>query len=85
MYNLVNKITNYLANYMATLFDSYVDIIEASRILGVHPNTVRRLIQQGHLPSVQFAGKYLIERDKLEMFNATYDSRPGSKAYRRLL
>lgn len=66
-------------------FEDYVDIIEASRVLAVHPNTVRRLIQQGHLPAIQFAGKYLIERDKLEMFRATYDSRPGSKAYRRLL
>lgn len=70
---------------MASLFEDYTDIIEASRILGVHPNTVRRLIQQGQLPATQFAGKYLIERDKLEMFRTTYDSRPGSKAFRKLL
>jgi len=68
-----------------SVFEDYIDIIEASRVLDVHPNTVRRLIQQGRLPAVQFAGKYLIERDKLEMFKATYDSRPGSKAFRRLL
>ena len=70
---------------MARVFEDYVDIIEASRVLSVHPNTVRRLIHEGHLPATQFAGKYLIERDKLEMFRATYDSRPGSKAYRKLL
>lgn len=70
---------------MASVFEEYVDIIEASRVLSVHPNTVRRLIHEGHLPATQFAGKYLIERDKLEMFRATYDSRPGSKAYRKLL
>lgn len=70
---------------MASVFENYVGIIEASRVLNVHPNTVRRLIQQGHLPATQFAGKYLIERDKLEIFRATYDSRPGSKVYRKLL
>lgn len=70
---------------MASLFEDYLDIIEASRVLSVHPNTVRRLIKQGQLPATQFAGKYLIERAKLEMFRTTYDSRPGSKAYRRLL
>jgi len=70
---------------MANLFEDYLDIIEASRVLSVHPNTVRRLIQQGQLPATQFAGKYLIERAKLEIFRTTYDSRPGSKAYRRLL
>lgn len=70
---------------MASLFEDYLDIIEASRVLSVHPNTVRRLIQQGQLPATQFAGKYLIERAKLEIFRTTYDSRPGSKAYRRLL
>lgn len=70
---------------MASLFEDYLDIIEASRVLSVHPNTVRRLIQQGQLPATRFAGKYLIERAKLEIFRTTYDSRPGSKAYRRLL
>ena len=70
---------------MANLFEDYLDIIEASRVLSVHPNTVRRLIQQGQLPATQFAGKYLIERAKLEIFRTIYDSRPGSKAYRRLL
>ena len=70
---------------MVSLFEDYLDIIEASRVLSVHPNTVRRLIQQGQLPATQFAGKYLIERAKLEIFRTTYDSRPGSKAYRRLL
>ena len=31
------------------------------------------------------AGKYLIERDKLEMFKSNYDPRPGRKPIRRLL
>lgn len=66
-------------------FDNYMDLVEAARILGIHPQSLRRLIKQRKVPAVIFAGKYLIERDKLEMFKANYDPRPGRKPLRRLL
>ena len=66
-------------------FDNYMDLVEAARILGIHPQSLRRLIKQKKVPAVIFAGKYLIERDKLEMFKANYDPRPGRKPLRRLL
>ena len=46
-------------------FDNYMDLVEAARILGIHPQSLRRLIKQKKVPAVIFAGKYLIERDKL--------------------
>jgi len=58
---------------------------EAARILRIHPQSLRRLIKQKKVPAILFAGKYLIERDKLEMFQANYDPRPGRKPIRRLL
>jgi excisionase family DNA binding protein len=61
-------------------FDRFVDIIEASRRLNIHPESVRRLIRQGRLPGYKFANKWLIERDVLEQFAQTYDGRPGAKA-----
>jgi len=67
------------------LFDNYLDLVEAARILRIHPQSLRRLIKQKKIPAVLFAGKYLIERDKLEMFKANYDPRPGRKPVRRLL
>jgi excisionase family DNA binding protein len=67
------------------LFDNYLDLVDAARILGIHPQSLRRLIKQKKVPAILFAGKYLIERDKLEMFKANYDSRPGRKAIRKLL
>ena len=71
---------------MATeLFDNYLDLVDAARILGIHPQSLRRLIKQKKVPAILFAGKYLIERDKLQMFKANYDSRPGRKAIRKLL
>jgi excisionase family DNA binding protein len=66
-------------------FDNYVDLIEAARELSIHPQSLRRLIKQKKIPAHIFGGKYLIERDKLEMFKSNYDPRPGRKAIRRLL
>lgn len=66
-------------------FDNYMDLVEAARILNIHPQSLRRLIKQKKVPAVIFAGKYLIERDKLEMFKSNYDPRPGRKPLRRLL
>jgi excisionase family DNA binding protein len=66
-------------------FDDYLDLIEAARELGIHPQSLRRLIKQQKVPAILFAGKYLIPRDKLEMFKANYDPRPGRKPVRRLL
>jgi len=66
-------------------FDDYLDLVEAARELGIHPQSLRRLIKQGRLGAHLFAGKYLIERDKLDMFKSNYDPRPGRKPIRRLL
>ena len=59
------------------MFENYVDVIEASRILGVHPETVKRLIREGKLTATKFGNKWIIERDRLQMFANTYDGRRG--------
>jgi len=66
-------------------FDNYLDLVEAARELNIHPQSLRRLIKQRKVPALIFAGKYLIERDKLQMFKSNYDPRPGRKPIRRLL
>ncbi len=64
---------------------NHLDLVEAAQVLGIHPQSLRRLIKDGKIPARKFAGKYLIERDKLEMFKSNYDPRPGRKPIRRLL
>ena len=32
------------------MLENYIDAIEASRVLDVHPETVKRLIREGKLP-----------------------------------
>ena len=36
------------------MFENYVDVIEASKILDVHPETVKRLIREGKLTATKF-------------------------------
>jgi len=42
-------------------FDEYLDLVEAARELGIHPQSLRRLIKQGRVPATLFAGKYLFK------------------------
>ena len=59
------------------MLENYVDVIEASKILDVHPETVKRLIREGKLAATKFGNKWIMERDRLQMFAATYDGSRG--------
>lgn len=61
------------------LLDEFADVLEASRRLNIHPESVRRLIRKGELPATKFGNKWLIRRDRFELFWARYDPRPGRK------
>lgn len=69
----------------------HLDLVQAARELGIHPQSLRRLIKEGpngeppKIPARKFGGKYLIDRTTLEMFKTNYDPRPGRKPIRRLL
>jgi len=65
------------------LLDDYFNVIEASRRLGIHPETVKRLCRQGDLPAMKIHNTWLIKRDILDNFAATYLPRRGAR--KRLL
>lgn len=67
------------------ILSDYADLIEAAAYIGVHPQSLRRLIKQRVLPAKLFAGKYLVHWPALQQFKANYDPRPGRKPTRRLL
>jgi excisionase family DNA binding protein len=62
------------------MLDDYVTVTDVAERLGIHPESVRRLIRQGKLPAKKFAQSWLVERDVLEQFANGYDRRPGNKA-----
>jgi excisionase family DNA binding protein len=66
-----------------TLLENYYNVIEASRRLKIHPETVKRLCRQGDLPAIKLHNTWLIKRDILDNFAATYVPRPGAR--RRLI
>lgn len=65
------------------MLENYIDVLEASKILDVHPETVKRLIREGKLTATKFGNKWILERDRLRMFANSYDGRRGRA--RRLL
>ena len=65
------------------IWDNYLNVIEASRRLKVHPETVKRLCRQGDLPAHKIHNTWLINTDTLENFAGTYNPRRGAR--KRLL
>lgn len=59
------------------MLDEFVDVLQASRILRVHPETIRRLIRQGDIPARKVANKWFIAKDQLAQFAGYYDRRRG--------
>ena len=57
------------------MLESYIDVIEASKILDVHAETVERLIREGKLTATKFGNKWIMELDRLLVFANIYDGR----------
>lgn len=62
------------------VLDKYLNVVEAAAILGVHWETVKRLCREGRIPAEKVHNTWLIHKDKLEQFAATYnDPRRGKR------
>ena len=59
------------------MFENYIDVAEASKILDVHPETVKRLIREGKLAATKFGNKWIMEKDRVRVFANTYDGSRG--------
>jgi len=65
------------------VLDNYLDAVEAAAILGVHWEAVKRLCREGRIPAEKVHNTWLIHKEKLEQFAATYnDPRRGSRRNR---
>jgi excisionase family DNA binding protein len=59
------------------MIDGYIGVEEAARLLKVHAETVRRLIRKKALPATKVGNKWIIEKDRLQVFAGRYDGRRG--------
>ncbi len=66
-------------------FNDYATVSEVAERLGIHPESVRRLIRMEKLPAKKFANSWLVARDVLEQFASGYDRRPGNPGNRTTL
>lgn len=55
----------------------YVDVVEAARVLGIYPESVKRLIRYGKLAAEKVGNKWFIRRDVLQTYASTRDPRTG--------
>jgi excisionase family DNA binding protein len=65
------------------ILDDYLNVLEASRRLKIHPETVKRLCRQGDLPANKIHNTWLINKDVLDNFAGTYN--PSRGARKRLI
>ena len=57
------------------------DLNEAAALVGIHRDSLRRLIKKGDGPAVMtVAGKFMVQRDELARWRREYESRPGRKS-----
>ena len=77
-YYCFDKVIFNVKKIMAVL-DNYFNVIEASRRLKIHPETVKRLCRQGDLPAIKIHNTWLITRDTLDNFAGTYIPNRGAR------
>ena len=55
------------------VLDNYLNVHEAAEVLGVHWETVKRICREGRMPARKVHNMWLINKDDLALFAATYD------------
>lgn len=55
-----------------TLFTDHCTVDDAAQVLGIHPESMRRLLRQGALSYARLGRRWLIPTDALTEFARTY-------------
>ena len=58
---------------------NYVSVREAAREIGIHEESLRRLLRLGSPPGVKIGGQWFISKEQLTLFAATYDAKTGKR------
>ena len=59
----------------------YANVREAAKQLGIHEESLRRLLRMGTLPGKRIGGQWFIKKDQLALFAATYDAKTGKRRH----
>ena len=58
---------------------NYVSVREAARQIGIHEESLRRLLRQGSPRATKLGGQWFISREQLSLFTSTYDAKTGKR------
>jgi excisionase family DNA binding protein len=64
---------------MAIDLSNFVGVHEAARRLGIHEESLRRLIRIGTIPATKIGAQWYIDKEQLNLFAATYDGKTGKR------
>ena len=59
--------------------DDRIDLVDAARELGLHPQSARRLVKNGTILATLHRGKYTIDRTWFNQFKQNYNPKPGRR------
>jgi len=59
--------------------ENFVGVHEAAKRLGIHEESVRRLIRIGTMPATKIGGQWYIDREDLAIFASSYDAKTGKR------
>lgn len=60
---------------------NYVNVRNAARQIGIHEESLRRLLRFGSLPGAKIGGQWFIDKEQIALFMATYDARTGKRRH----
>jgi len=58
---------------------NYINIREAAKRLRIHEESLRRIVRIGTLPAEKIGGQWYIDREQLNIFDATYNRKSGKR------
>jgi excisionase family DNA binding protein len=59
---------------------SFVNVRDAARQIGIHEESLRRLLRQGSPPGEKIGGQWFISKEELALFVTTYNARTGKRS-----
>jgi excisionase family DNA binding protein len=59
--------------------EKYISVRAAAKQLGIHEESLRRLLRMGSPPGEKVGGQWFISKEQLALFAATYDARTGKR------
>ncbi len=58
---------------------NYLNVRQAARQIGIHEESLRRLLRQGSPRGAKLGGQWFISREQLALFASTYDAKTGKR------